>query len=379
MLSRRILRVKAMQALYGLFIAQEAIRQAIRTEIKKEHSLDFSKHDFTQKAEFVKKKRAAVSLFDKHYTKREIQRAEEGPELIASVSLKIRNYWQKVKKEAELRANEMIKEARALNDAYIKMLMLPIELEYQEKLEYEKDKRLGRIKKLYPFINHPVVLVLKKEQALCRLSENPEVKWEPDKMRHWYKKEVQNAEALAPFYTGEEPPQGFIMELYKKIIFKNESMDVYFEDTYLNWAENRSILKSMTVKTIKTLTTESVLHLAELTKNGEEDFVFFKRLFDDVVKHNLFLEEMIASRTENWEIDRITLTDRVLLKLALVEMMNSPSIPIKVSINEVVEISKTYSTPKSKQFINGILDVLSKELKLLGRIQKSGRGLIDNH
>ena len=96
------------------------------------------------------------------------------------------------------------------------------------------------------------------------------------------------------------------------------------------------------------------------------------------MKHNDFLEEIIQSKTMNWDVDRIALTDRVILKIALVEMMNSPSIPVKVTINEAIEISKMYSTPKSKQFVNGVLDVLSNELTSSGKIRKSGRGLIDN-
>ena len=134
----------------------------------------------------------------------------------------------------------------------------------------------------------------------------------------------------------------------------------------------------MVVKTIKSIQDGEDLQLAELTKNGEEDFKFLERLFMDVINQNEFLEEVIQSKTMNWDVDRIALTDRVILKLALVEMMNSPSIPIKVTINEAIEISKMYSTPKSKQFVNGVLDVLSNELTSSGKIRKSGRGLIDN-
>ena len=77
-------------------------------------------------------------------------------------------------------------------------------------------------------------------------------------------------------------------------------------------------------------------------------------------------------------MDRIALLDRILLKMALAEMINFPSIPIKVTINEYIELSKIYSTPKSKKFVNGLLDVLAADLQEQGRIKKSGRGLIDN-
>ena len=96
------------------------------------------------------------------------------------------------------------------------------------------------------------------------------------------------------------------------------------------------------------------------------------------LEENGALDELIASKTKNWDVDRIALTDLIILKIAFVEMMECPSIPLKVSINEAIEISKLYSTPKSKQFINGVLDVLSNELTSTGKVRKSGRGLIDN-
>jgi N utilization substance protein B len=86
----------------------------------------------------------------------------------------------------------------------------------------------------------------------------------------------------------------------------------------------------------------------------------------------------VAQKTKNWEFDRIAYTDRLILMLAICEMLKFPSIPIKVTINEYIEVSKNYSTPKSKQFVNGVLDVIAVDLQEQGLIKKSGRGLIDN-
>jgi N utilization substance protein B len=77
-------------------------------------------------------------------------------------------------------------------------------------------------------------------------------------------------------------------------------------------------------------------------------------------------------------VDRLPLTDRVILEMAIAEMIHFPNIPVKVTINEYIELTKEYSTPKSRQFINGILDVISKSMKESGAVKKSGRGLIDN-
>ena len=89
-------------------------------------------------------------------------------------------------------------------------------------------------------------------------------------------------------------------------------------------------------------------------------------------------ESLIAEKTKNWDIERIAATDKIIMEMAIAEMINFPSIPVKVTINEYIEVAKRYSTPKSKVFINGILDVIAGELENTGVIRKSGRGLIDN-
>ena len=89
-------------------------------------------------------------------------------------------------------------------------------------------------------------------------------------------------------------------------------------------------------------------------------------------------KQLIADNTRNWEVERLPLTDRVILEMAIAELICFPGIPVKVTINEYIELAKGYSTPKSRQFINGILDVIAKALQDTGAVKKSGRGLIDN-
>ena len=101
-------------------------------------------------------------------------------------------------------------------------------------------------------------------------------------------------------------------------------------------------------------------------------------MYDDTLDEEDQYEELIDEKAKNWDIERIATTDRILLKMAIQEMVNFPSIPVKVTINEYIEISKKYSTPKSKQFVNGVLDVIAVDLQKEGVIRKSGRGLIDN-
>ena len=115
-----------------------------------------------------------------------------------------------------------------------------------------------------------------------------------------------------------------------------------------------------------------------LSKNWKDDRTFFKELFELYVAQENYYDELIAEKTRTWAADRIAVIDKILMKMAICEMLNYPNIPVKVSINEYIDISKNYSTPKSGQYINGMLDEISKKLSNEGKIKKSGRGLNDN-
>uniref|UniRef100_UPI0032EEDB0E transcription antitermination factor NusB n=1 Tax=Ekhidna sp. TaxID=2608089 RepID=UPI0032EEDB0E len=387
MLNRRILRVKAMQALYGHFTAVESLKEVKRNELEEMHALDPAKHDFADKALFEARKKEAVKLFNQNLLSGKVDNpgdAEE--EVVVNVNAALSEYENQVQKEARVRKNDMMREAERIQDTYLKLLLLPIEIEQREKLDSEKEDKayIAKEKKKYPFIGNKIVQHLKESDLLRKEVARSSISWdtEQNEIKAWYREQIRTAEPLAHFFGGQKSEDtsdnDIVLELFKRIVFKNEAIASYLEGNHLQWEENQPILKSMVVKTIKALQDGEELELAELTKNGEDDFKFLERLFMDVINQNEFLEEIIQSKTLNWDVDRIALTDRVILKLALVEMMNSPSIPVKVTINEAIEISKIYSTPKSKQFVNGVLDVLSNELTSSGKIRKSGRGLIDN-
>lgn len=115
----------------------------------------------------------------------------------------------------------------------------------------------------------------------------------------------------------------------------------------------------------------------ERRKGDKGDSKLLSNLFHETIKNRDEFDQLIESKAENWELDRIALLDRILMQMGICEMLNFPEIPIKVSINEYLEIAKKFSTPKSSKFINGILDSLYIRFKEEGKIAKSGRGLIE--
>ncbi len=151
----------------------------------------------------------------------------------------------------------------------------------------------------------------------------------------------------------------------------------YFEEQNIRWAEDKDIIKSMVDKTIKSFV-DGKTTLQKVSLNWDEDREFTEKLFNNTITLGAEYKDLIAKNTRNWEVDRLPLTDRVILEMAIAEMIHFPNIPVKVTINEYIELTKEYSTPKSRQFINGILDVISKSMRDSGAMKKSGRGLLDN-
>ena len=130
-------------------------------------------------------------------------------------------------------------------------------------------------------------------------------------------------------------------------------------------------------RTIRNYYEKGSLSLIALYKDEADDKDFTRKLFSQTILHNEEYEKAISERTKNWDVERIALMDILILKMAIAELITFANIPVKVSINEYIDISKEFSTPKSKQFVNGIIDKLAIDYTKEGKIVKAGRGLIN--
>ncbi|MFK7775721.1 MAG: transcription antitermination factor NusB [Saprospiraceae bacterium] len=163
------------------------------------------------------------------------------------------------------------------------------------------------------------------------------------------------------------------LQLYR-FCYANESFDDEMEGSFSGWLDDKSLIMGSMKKTIKGLpTTEDFCEAYRPTDETTVDFG--EVLLEKVVNENDDLLAIIEPALKNWDVDRVAIIDMILLKMAICELTSFPSIPTKVTLNEFVEISKLYSTDKSKDFINGILDRLMKQLDKDGKIKKEGRGL----
>jgi len=166
-----------------------------------------------------------------------------------------------------------------------------------------------------------------------------------------------------------------LLEMYKFLV-KHELFEERLEDYFSSWQDDKSLVVGAMKKTIKRVNGEDDFHTQHLPES-ETVKEYGEELLHKVMAKDQELFDIIEPTLQNWEAERVATIDMILLKMALCELMYFETIPTKVTINEYVDISKIYSTPKSKEFINGILDKLMKQLKEEGKIKKVGRGLVD--
>lgn len=169
----------------------------------------------------------------------------------------------------------------------------------------------------------------------------------------------------------------FLAWLIDEMIVNQEDFKSALEEKSIQWTEEFEFVCYNLHRTMQDSISKKSLQLLRLFRDEKDDKAFVRDLFLKTILHSQEYQKMIAEKTFNWEADRIALMDILLMKMALAEMCYFPTIPVKVSINEYIDISKEYSTPKSREFINGIIDKLAIELRSKGTIVKTGRGLIE--
>ncbi|SHJ25457.1 transcription antitermination factor NusB [Pseudozobellia thermophila] len=272
---------------------------------------------------------------------------------------------------------------------YLLILSLFIELHQRasEQLTLSSKKYLASDSDQFPdqekFVNNKVLLQIANNEALkAELKKRKLNNWylNDEYVRLVYKDMVESPQyksymkATSHDYDGDRE---FMITLFKDIIAPNEKIYDYFEDDKLTWVDDFPIVNTFILKRLKKVKEShpSSFFLPRLLKD-DDDMQFAQKLLGKTLLNDAQLTKEIEGKTPNWDKDRIADIDAILLKMAICELLNFPSIPEKVTINEALEIAKEYSTPKSSIFINGILDKLVKEYKATGKLNKIGRGLM---
>jgi N utilization substance protein B len=179
--------------------------------------------------------------------------------------------------------------------------------------------------------------------------------------------------------TSLRAEKDIIKYIYKKIIRVTPGIEQTFEEKFINWPVDKEVLEAMLAKTFSNFQSEVPTEnkLALISSSWSEDREFILDLFSRVIAFDEEFQRFISDKTKNWDADRIAIIDILLMKMAIAELIHFQGIPVKVTMNEYIEIAKEFSTPKSNLFINGILDKILADLKAAGKIRKVGRGLIE--
>jgi len=293
-------------------------------------------------------------------------------------------FYQSEVKDIRRTEQELLNGTDKIYELYLTQLQFLLELAHQEQMYYTdtpasmvtgKRKTAAFTLKGLAFIQW-----LESDKSFTEHIKKRKISWQLDidavkkSFHHLRNQEFYQNFILNENHTPQEEVD-VLKWLMKEFFRTTEFIPHVLEEKNIYWAESIELVESMVVKTAETGKGDQNFSLLPLYKDEEDDVQFMQDLVQKTIRDDSYFHQLIADKTKNWDAERIALVDIILMKMALCEIINHSSIPVKVSINEYIDISKDYSTPNSKSFINGVIDKLVIELKKEGKIQKVGRGL----
>jgi len=288
------------------------------------------------------------------------------------------NYSEKVFSDLE-------KSIDLIYPLYFEILTIPIHFLNLNKIDRQVSKELivKKSNSKYNLSINQIIKYIKKNKMLSQQFTNYDldVSSTNDDIKVWYKSLLKNDEIIKYnnlIKSDFKDDLKIFTYICLNFIFKNEEINKHFLEKDLFWDEDKLIVKSMIKKSLISLNSIKLdkFAIADLSNDLSDDKFFANNLFKGVLDGNKTFDILISENCQNWDLERISTIDRILLKMGIYEFLYFHDVPIKVTINEYIDIAKKYSTPKSKNFINGVLDILSK--KMVDKINKTGKGLIDN-
>ncbi len=275
-----------------------------------------------------------------------------------------------------------------VQDLYLILISTLSEIRDKEEayIEIAKNKHLSTKEEKNPnlkFINNKVLNLLSNNKSLLNALEDRRINnWQlNDDYILILLSEIKNSSIYEDYMnldgTTFEQDKQFVANIFAEVIAPNIKLYEYLEDHKLTWIDDIPLVNTLILKQLNAFkNTEDGNFKVPKLYNDIEDRDFATSLFRKTILNNQQLALEFANKTPNWESDRIAEIDTIILKMAICEFLKFPSIPVKVTINEYLELAKEYSTPKSSIFINGILDNLVKEFESKDKLKKIGRGLM---
>ncbi|MCE2846360.1 MAG: transcription antitermination factor NusB [Sphingobacteriales bacterium] len=295
------------------------------------------------------------------------------------------SYFQSEQQDIARAERELVNGTEKTHELYLTVLGFLSELAHQDRLYYEDapaslvtGKRRTAASKLNDL---EFIRWLEESTEVSAAFKKSKMSWQQDldtvkQVFQHIRQQDTYLQYISGGSHGAEGQRAFLKWLIKEIFHGTETFTHFLEEKSIYWAESLDLVEGMAVKTTE-VQREGGFRLVTILKDEEDDLQFMRELIQKTIRDDGYFHQLIADKTKNWDADRIALVDIILMKMALCEILNIENIPVKVSINEYIDISKDYSTPNSKGFINGVIDKLVIELKSQGKIHKTGRGLVE--
>ena len=291
-------------------------------------------------------------------------------------------YYQNGGKNLDTAEKELFFNLSKAYDLYNYLLLLMVEVTKQanKKLNAAKNKLIPTKEELFPntkFVENRFIAQLEVNKQLLEFADNQKKTWEneADFVKNLCEQIMESdiyKEYMASETSSYEEDREVWRKIYKKIIFNNAELDQVLEDQSLYWNDDKEIVDTFVLKTIKRFDEKNGAKQELLPEfKDDEDQDFARRLFRRAILNSDYYRHLISENTKNWDLDRVAFMDVIIMQIALAEVLSFPNIPISVSLNEYVEIAKLYSTPKSGGFINGTLDGIVNQLKKENKLTKN--------
>jgi len=297
-------------------------------------------------------------------------------------------YYNEEKPDAARYEKMLFESIERFRELYISMMGILVELHHLaiEKIEMGMQKRLPSHEDLHPntrFVTNELLRILAHSKNLESGMKYNHLNWRsnPDLTRKLFKELLENQDYLEYMNSTErgfEYDRELVLRIFKKYIVNHEDVQDFMEDQGIFWNDDLDLAASMVLRTLKSIKSgDDDVQFLPLWKEGDDEEGYCRDLFRKTLYMGADMEKTISEYTKNWEIERIATMDVVIMKMALTEAVVFDQIPVKVTMNEYIELAKYYSTPKSAQFVNGLLDQIIPKWKSEGKIKKIGRGLIE--
>lgn len=292
-------------------------------------------------------------------------------------------YYQNEGKTLDVAEKELKFSLSKAYDMYNYLLLLLVETRHvAERMSEAKQQRADRLKTVEAdgadkkYAANKFLIQLDNNKQLRENIEKSKLSWTDNDtfVKKLYKSFIESE--YFDFYTNTDNPtyeddRELMRKLYKKFVQNNEEIDAILEEMSLYWNDDKEVVDSFVLKTIKRFSQdegENQELLPEYDSNDDREFAI--NLFRNSLEKAEEYRQYIRENTKNWEFNRLTFMDVIIMQIALAEIMNFPNIPLSVSFNEYLDIAKVYSTPRSSSYINGMLDNICKKLKAENKLLK---------